>query len=428
MMKNILIFFLFIMFNYAGAQTEYEDFFTNDALRIDFTLAGNHERESLYFGELKKENHWAGPRNNYLAPFNYGNYRIQVKSERGNLIYKRGFSTLFEEFQSTAFAKEEKKSFYQTIRIPYPKDTVTITVQKRMYETGKFITLAEKKIDPFGYFINREGPPKVDYEQVLHSGPADKKVDLVFLAEGYTGNEMGAFIDDVNKTIDYIFDQKPFTRHKNNFNIYAVKSVSSESGTDVPGEKIYKRTALNTGYYTFDIPRYLTTSDTKSIRNFASVVPYDHIIILINTNRYGGGGFYNHYTAATSDHAYSMEVAIHELGHGFAGLGDEYYSSSVAYSDFYNTEVEPWEPNLTTLVDFENKWKEMLGNNIPIPTPRKEKYRDTIGVFEGGGYVAEGVYSPAMDCRMKSNVSMGFCPVCRKAIEKMILFYTDSKK
>jgi hypothetical protein len=305
---------------------------------------------------------------------------------------------------------------------------VDIFIQKRTYETGKFITLLERQVDPGDYFINREGSPDVEYDEIMKAGKPKENVDLVFLAEGYTRDEMDAFIADVKKTTDYIFKQKPFNEYKDQFNVYAVKCNSAESGTDVPGEKIYKRTALNTSYYTFDVPRYLTTFDTKTIRDYASVVPYDHIFILINTNRYGGGGFYNHYTAATSDHAYSMEVAIHELGHGFAGLGDEYYNSSVAYSDFYNTEVEPWEPNLTTRVDFKTKWKDLIKESTPVPTPRTEEYEDVIGVFEGGGYVAEGVYSPYMDCRMKSNTSMGFCPVCQKSIEEMIRYYLDREK
>ena len=163
----------------------------------------------------------------------------------------------------------------------------------------------------------------------------------------------------------------------------------------------------------------------KSVYDAASVAPYDHIYVLVNTERYGGGGFYNFLSVCTSDNSLTKEVFVHEFGHGFAGLGDEYYTSNVAYEDFYNLETEPWEPNITTLVDFDKKWKSILKETTPIPTPRKEKYKDDVGVFEGGGYMSKGIYSPVMDCRMKSNNADGFCPVCQEAIRRVIQFYSE---
>ena len=170
MMKYMLIFFFFIIYSYAPAQDDYETYFTDDVLRIDFILAGDKANESIYLAELKKEAHWAGPGTNYMIPFDYGNYRIQVKSEEDRLIYRRGFSTLFEEYQTTEKAKNQTRSFYQTIRVPYPKDTVDIFIQKRTYETGKFITLLEKQVDPGDYFINKEGSPDVEYDEIMKAG------------------------------------------------------------------------------------------------------------------------------------------------------------------------------------------------------------------------------------------------------------------
>ena len=162
----------------------------------------------------------------------------------------------------------------------------------------------------------------------------------------------------------------------------------------------------------------------QKVYDAASVVPYDHIYVLVNAERYGGGGFYNFLSVCTSDNELTKEVFIHEFGHGFAGLGDEYYNSKVAYEDFYNLEIEPWESNLTTLVDFENKWKEMIPDSISVPTPRKIKYNKTVGAYEGGGYMNKGIYSPFINCRMKSNDAKGFCPVCEEAIKKTIRYYT----
>jgi hypothetical protein len=106
-------------------------------------------------------------------------------------------------------------------------------------------------------------------------------------------------------------------------------------------------------------------------------------------------------------------------------LADEYYTSDVAYQDFYSLDVEPLDPNLTTLVDFDSKWKDMVENGTPIPTANTEKYEDVLGAFEGGGYVEKGIYRPKQDCTMKSIVVDNFCPVCKRAIVQMIDFYTE---
>jgi hypothetical protein len=171
--------------------------------------------------------------------------------------------------------------------------------------------------------------------------------------------------------------------------------------------------------------RYLTTPETRAMYDIAANVPYDMIFVLVNSKRYGGGGFYNHYGQSTVDHQLSEIVAIHEFGHQFAGLADEYYTSEITYSDFYNLKFEPWEPNITTNIDFNSKWKNLVTPGTPIPTPRTEQYKDACGMFEGGGYLAKGIYSPMMDCRMKSNDAPGFCPACREAIRKMIGFYAE---
>jgi len=200
------------------------------------------------------------------------------------------------------------------------------------------------------------------------------------------------------------------------FNIYALETSSSESGNDIPGEGIYRNTIFNSTFYTFDISRYLTTTDMKTIHDKAAVVPYDQIVILVNSPLYGGGGFYNYLNVTTSNHKLSAKIFIHEFGHSFAGLADEYYTSEVAFEDYYNLKVEPWEPNLHMLVDFFSKWKNMVGAETSVPNPRFNNFASKVGAFEGGGYVSKGIYSPMENCRMKSNETAFFCPVCQKAI------------
>ncbi len=423
-MKYYWLFFLLLCSSATFGQVNYEHYFTENALRIDFLLAGDSEQEEIYLQHLKKEEPWAGTTEHLITPFEYGNYAIKAESKNEKLIYFRGFSTLFEEWVTTELAKSKKRAFQQTIRIPFPKEQITIKIQKRNYNSGRFNTILKREIDPGSHFIIDENPKQVNYTTIQNNGTPVTKADIAFVSEGYRKEDMEKFRADVKKITSYIFNQKPFSKHKDNFNIYAVEAVSEEQGTDKPDEDIYRNTALNSSFNTFNSPRYLTSTDTWKIRDIAAVVPYDHIIILTNTKRYGGGGFYNHLSISSIDHQYSKEVLIHEFGHGFAGLGDEYYNSEVAYSEFYNLNVEPWEPNITTRTEFSSKWKDLIKEDTPIPTPREPKYSDKIGLFEGGGYLSEGIYSPYMDCRMKSNISSGFCPVCQNAIEEMILYYT----
>ena len=220
--------------------------------------------------------------------------------------------------------------------------------------------------------------------------------------------------------VDSLFSVEPFASQKSQFNLYALETSSEESGTDIPGRNIYVNTLYNTTFYTFDVARYLTTTDMKSVYDHAASVPFDYLIVLVNSNEYGGGGFYNYISVCTADNYLSASVFIHEFGHEFAGLGDEYYESEVAYQDYYNLKLEPWEPNLTTLVDFKTKWNDLIDPAIQIPTPRTKTNTDKVGVFEGGGYVSKGIYSPMQDCRMKSNKPNSFCPVCQRAIVKTI--------
>jgi len=280
-------------------------------------------------------------------------------------------------------------------------------------------------IDPQNYFIQPSPGLKYSVDNIRLSGDPEHSVDIVFVPEGYTQSQMGEFKADVLRLTDSLFAVKPFSTYAKSFNLYAIMAPSEEEGTDIPGADIWKNTLVNSSFYTFDSERYLTTLDFWKVRDVAALAPYDQIFILVNTSKYGGGGIFNHYSLTSSDNELSAKVFIHEFGHGFAGLGDEYYTSDVSYSDFYSTETEPWEPNLTTLVDFTVKWEKMLKSGTPVPTPATSEYINITGVFEGGGYAAKGIYRPAYDCRMKSNKPDKFCEVCENSVEKMILFLTE---
>jgi hypothetical protein len=258
----------------------------------------------------------------------------------------------------------------------------------------------------------------------LKNGDPSEKVDIVVLPEGYAQEEMGQFISDCNRFAEDFFTFAPYSENKDKFNIYGVLAPSKESGTDRPNKDIWKQTLLNSSFYTFSSERYLMTYDNKSVRDLAANAPYDQIYILVNTDKYGGGAIYNYYNVSVIRNGQSAKIVTHEFGHGFVGLADEYYDSSTGYNEFYNLSIEPWEANITTLVNFESKWADMVDEKTPVPTPDKKKFRDRVGVFEGGGYVAEGVYRPVYDCLMKSFDGETYCPVCSQAIQQMIDFYS----
>ncbi|HKL08430.1 MAG TPA: M64 family metallopeptidase [Bacteroidales bacterium] len=400
-------------------QIDFNQYFTDETMRVDFIFAGDAESEYIYLDDIKKEPFWGGTKTQLISPLDYGEYTLEVFDLTSNkLIYKSGFCTLFEEWQTTNEAQKIDKGFQQTITFPYPKQAIQLKLYSRSWE-GDFNEILSLDINPDNYFINPERQ-HFPFEKIVDHGTPDSKVDIAFLAEGYTQEEMDKFKKDVQRFVSYLFSQPPYDKEAENFNIWIVKSASEESGTDIPGKEIYKKTIMNSNFYTFDSERYLTTDNFFKVRDIASVVPYDDICIVVNSEKYGGGGIFNHYAIFTADHPSAEKVFIHEFGHSFAGLGDEYYTSSTSYNDFFNLEIEPWQPNLTTLKAFDKKWNHLIDEDTPIPTPRKREFNQTVGVFEGGGYVSKGMFSPVMDCRMKSNAAKGFCPVCQEAITKMI--------
>ncbi len=415
---------LFLLLTLPGkSQKNFEDYFIDRTLRFDFMFSGDAGKTLVYPVSMKEEPFWGGPGALPEGTDVPGNFRYELFEETSDtLIYVRGFCTLFQEWQTTPDAKNTERSFYEVATMPFPRNKCRFVLSKREKD-GSFLKLFETAVDPENYFILKEDPLKVNVTRIYGSGDPQNSVDLAFIAEGYTANDMEKFRTDVKMMADALFIEAPFREYKDKFNIWAVESVSQDAGTDIPGEKLYANTILNSTFYTFNLDRYLTTTDIKMVNDYAASVPHDNIIVLINSERYGGGGVYNYYSGTTVGHALSKIVFIHEFGHGFAGLADEYYSSTVAYDEFYPLNVEPWEPNITTRVNFSNKWGEMIKPGIPVPTPAEEKYKNETGLFEGGGYSAKGIFRPEFDCRMKSNGPKGYCSVCAEAVRKTIQYY-----
>ena len=425
-MKNFTI-ILIVFFSFAftaKSQISFDKYFEDASMRIDFALTGNNETQSAHLIELKKEPYWGGTKKNLIDRFDYGTYRFYVYDKKtGDTIYTYGFCTLFEEWRTTTEAKTESKAFYQTVTFPYPKNDVTVEIKARDWN-GKFTSVLKTNITPGDYSIIRDKPLSANVRKVIDNGNSNKNVDIVFIAEGYTKEEQTKFINDIKRLTDYLFSFPPYDKYKDKFNIWAVESVSAQSGCDDPRKDVWKSTIVNSSFNTFNSDRYLTSLDVRTIRDYAANAPYDQIYVLVNTDKYGGGGVYNHFSLTSVDNDYSKQVFIHEFGHAFAGLADEYfYEWDDTYENFFNKKIEPWQPNITTLVDFDKKWKSMLANDTPVPTPPTDTLN--VGVYEGAGYSAKGIYRPAINCRMKTNEAKGFCPVCQKAIVDMIEFLSE---
>lgn len=415
-MRRTLGFICFILLTVptlgqSRIHVDYDKYFTPYRMRLDLVFAGDAAKQEVFLGNISKEVEWSGSKTILADPFEYGEYFLEVIAKNNVVIFSKGFNTLFQEWRTTAEAKEIRKAFNSSYVIPYPQNPVTIRISERRKDTGEFEELASFKVDPNDKLICTKPDNHFKIDTLLYNGECSKKVDLLFVAEGYTKEEMTKFRKDAAKFMGYLFEMEPYKSRKNDFNIWAVESESEDSGTDFPHLDIWKNTAANSNFYTFRTDRYLTAPNQTDVCKLASNAPYDAIYVIVNTGTYGGGGIYNFYGLSMSDHKYEAEVFVHEFGHSFAGLGDEYYDSETSYEDFYNIKVEPWEPNITTKVNFAEKWEDMVGT-------------DGVGLFEGGGYMAKGIFRPREDCRMKTNTAKDFCPVCQRAINRMIDIYT----
>ena len=421
-MLKYILWMVFVVGAWQNSMAQFSQFFESKTLRLDYYHCGNADSEKFFFGELKQEPFWGGSKTHLIDTNGYGMYLMEVRAVGSHaLLYSRGFSTLFSEWQSTPEAKATARCFPESVVMPFPRQKVMVSITSRN-KKGVFEKKFEYEVDPKSYFINRERENLPVFD-VVNSGDPAVKVDIVLLSEGYTEEQQGLFKVDCQKFADDFFTYSPYSHKKDKFNIRGVWGASKQSGPDIPADSVWNQTRLNSSYYTFDSERYLMVTNYQGVRDMASNAPYDYIYILANTEKYGGGAIYNFYGISAAHHLNETgKIYIHEFGHLFAGLADEYVGG-VEYSDFYPAGVEPWEPNLTTLVSFDRKWKSMLPKGTPVPTPSTQENKEKLGVYEGGGYMSKGVYRPWINCMMNNMHTINvFCPVCNKSIQDMIDF------
>ncbi|MBA4313101.1 MAG: peptidase M64 [Chlorobiaceae bacterium] len=452
------------------AQT-FDKYFIDKTMRIDYYHTGTKGTESISLDKVFAEGIWAGSVNNLIDVLNLGEYQFRIYDlASASMIYSRGYSSIFQEWQTTDEALAGVfRTFHESVRLPYPKNKIQVVICRRD-KNMNFHEIFSAIVDPNDPTqVNIELKPKpFKVTSLMENGNPHEKVDIVIVGDGYRKEDIEKFRKDAKHFNEVMFSTSPFKERKKDFNVWTIEVISPDSGIDKPDINIWKSTALGTMYNTFGSTRYVLTEENKALRDICSGAPYDYVTILVNDNRYGGGGIYNLYTTTyTRGDAPEMDwqmdyVYVHEFGHSFGGLGDEYYSSQTSYNDMYQKNVEPWEPNLTALNDKNNlKWKDLVEKATPLPTPwekdqydslgrvrgkldrlapdyyekrkplyeaeqkilKETKYAKKVGAFEGAGYISKGMYRPASDCRMFSLSLVGFDPVCTAAINRVIDFY-----
>ena len=471
---------------FARAEGIFDKYFLDFTMRIDYIHFGNAEMEEISIDRIYLQNGWAGSLENLIDPFNNGRYAVNVHDVASQaLIYSKGFDSYFGEYKTTSRAiRGQKRAYHESALIPYPKRPVILSIEVRDKE-NVLHSVFRREIDPADESIIKENPdPRIRVFPVISHGDTHTKVDVAFIAEGYTQSEEAKVKKDFFRFSEVLFSQEPYKSRRDRFNVSGVFLPSPDSGVDEPRRGIYKNTALGATFNSLGSERYLLTEDNEALRDIASAVPYDVLFIMVNHQRYGGGGIYNLYCVFTTDNQWHEYLILHEFGHSFVGLGDEYYTSSVAYNDFYPKGIEPLEPNITALLHPDKpKWGSLLSPGIEIPTPwekedfdrmdgeyqalrqkindkiarmkregrdpgdiarveeeserlsrenakkmdgylRKSRFWGRIGAFEGAGYSAHGLYRPMVDCIMFSKGKKPYCMICEEAIIRVIDYYS----
>lgn len=402
---------------------DFSTWFQDSTLRVDYIFSGNARQQVIALDELRSSEGWYGRRHNLDTLVLRGNGTITMRdAESRSVIYRTSFSTLFQEWLTTEEAVRLTKSFENVFQLPMPRRDALVEVtlyDTRSREAATFSHLV--KVDDI--LIRPVSASHPSPHRSLHRGGDSKEcIDVVVVAEGYTAEEMETFYADAQKACDEILKYEPFASNRRHLNFTAVAPESRESGVSIPGKKEWKETALSSSFDTFYSARYLTTLRLKLLNDVLAGLPYEHIVILANTDNYGGGGIYNSYTLTAAHNSMFLPVTVHEFGHSFGGLADEYYYDD-QYEEFYFSGIEPWEQNITTLTCFDDKWASMLPEGTPVPTPTDgiaPSDMEHIGVYEGGGYQSKGVYRAFRDCRMKTNEVEAFCKVCEHALQTVI--------
>ncbi len=455
----------------AQAPSPFDAHFLDRTMRVNYYHTGHDGREVIALDAVVSDGAWPGSRTNLVDETNLGPYYVEVIDPRNNRpIYSRGFASIYGEWESTDEPKQGvARTFSESVRFPWPKHPVQLVIKKRD-KSSVFREVWSTVIDPASRFVNAaDRAPLGTVWSVFENGPAATKVDLLVLGDGYAEADLPKFHADVKRMVGRLFATEPFKSRKGDFNVRALDLPTPRRGVNRPRTSDFRRTEIGISYNVFDSERYALTLDNRAMRDVASAAPYDFLEILINEEHYGGGGIFNDQATAAVDTAFAEYIFVHEFGHHFAALADEYYTSDVAYETGVTDRPEPWEPNVTALKDpAQLKWRDLVTPGTPLPTPwtkaeyekksaeiqarRRElraknapesemnkllteelrwstpflkgmEHAGKVGAFEGAAYEAKGLYRPEVDCIMFTRDEVGFCRVCQRAISRIIDMY-----
>lgn len=422
-MKKLILILLLLMPVVVTAQN-FDKFFLDKTVRMNYIIAGNCQKTEIYLSKFLCNENWTGTKNHLIQKNEYGPFKLQISDKKsGEIIYTYTYSSLFFEWQMTEEALNVSKAFREAVKFPMPKNQAVIEFFKRD-SLMRFQKVFSTDFDPSSKFIEKGNYQRFTVKNIIENGNPKEKYDLIFVPEGFTQNELTDFEKLAKEYAEKLFDYEPFKSQKDMFNIRIISAASEESGADIPNKNIWKNTIADFGYSVFDVDRYVMTENYWAVCDAASSAPWDGIIVLVNSDIYGGGGIYNYYGAFAAKNPMSIEIFVHEFGHLFAGLADEYESDGAFIEESNkNYDYEPYEPNITTLKNFQSKWKDMV--NAPIPTPKTQKYENAVGAFEGGNYQSKGFYRPSMHCIMRRLEDKMFCPVCKRAITDAVKYWSE---
>jgi len=455
-----------------GAYPGFDSRFTGRTLRWDYQHSGTAQEEHIAVGRWRVEGDWPGSRTRLVDDTGFGKYLFEVVDPKSDaVLYSRGFCSIYGEWETTGEAQDLWRSFHESQRFPEPKAPVRVVLKKRG-EDGGFQKLFSTEVDPGGRFVDRSAvTPRGKVLAFFENGPPATKVDLLVLADGYARGDEAKFRADAERLTGVLFDTEPFRARKSDFNVRGLFVPAAEAGISNPRKGVWRDAPFGCSFNAFDVDRYVLTYANETLREAAAQAPYDALIVLFQERKYGGGGIFNLWATVAADTEVAPYVFVHEFGHAFAGLADEYYSSQVAYEQFNPRGVEPWEANVTALLDPARlKWKDLVEAETPLPTPwakdrydaidleyqarRKElvvrnapeeeaealmrqvksstgpllsgdRFSGRIGAFEGAMYQGQGLYRPAEDCIMFTRNPKAFCRVCARALDRVIGMYAE---
>lgn len=452
----------------AQQPAAFDTLFTGATLRFDYHHAGCATEEHIAPAGFRLEGAWPGSRGGLIDKSDTGRYLFVVEDAATHAqLYSRGFCSVYGEWETTAEAKKQWRAIEESQRFPEPKKPVELVLEKRL-DVGGWKELSRTPLDPASRFVDRSPVAKQgEVVTLAENAPPAQAVDLLILADGYTAAQRDKFVADSKRLVAAMFATPPYDRHAKDFNVRLLFVPTLEAGISNPRKNVWHESVYGLSFNAFDSDRYVLTLEDRKLRELAAQAPYDALILLFNERKYGGGGIYNLWCTCAADTEPSAYIFVHEFGHSFAGLADEYYTSQVSYEDLQPAGSEPWEPNVTRLSDpAKLKWGDLVRQGTPLPTPwrqaeydaadlayqkkrqeliaaqapeeasealmrevkqsssaflHKERYFGNVGAFEGALYEAKGLYRPEADCIMFTRNPTRFCQVCERAVEQAIL-------